>query len=125
MRHKRELKIGEAVKVYRNLHTGKLSVQGQTPVGWRIIAHVDAINLVDAKFVVNESGRQRVLREKQKNVHAVVHGTVGTPGSKTGIPVTYNPYKYSSFVFLADEKPVYTAPRVRIESSGRIEVRWA
>jgi hypothetical protein len=96
-----------------------------TSVGWRIIAHVDTINLTDAKFVVNESGRQRVLRERSKNVHATVHGTVGTPGWKTGIPVTYNPYKYSSFVFLADEKPVYRAPRVRIESSGRIEVRWA
>jgi len=42
----------------------------------RVVAHADAVDLWDCKFKVSEAGRQRVLRTKQKNVHAGVEGTL-------------------------------------------------
>lgn len=123
MRFKRDIQIGETVKVYRNLHTGKISVLGKTRVGWRVIQHVDAITLLSANFLVNERGRQEVLRTKQKGVHAFVVGVVGAPPKNlTTCHVTYNPYKYSSFVYKHSEKPIMTAPRVFVEATGRMTI---
>ncbi len=70
MRYKREIQLGETVKVYRNLHTGKISVQGLTKVGWRVINYVDVITLLSANFVVNEAGRQRVFGRRSKTYTA-------------------------------------------------------
>jgi hypothetical protein len=66
---------------------------------------------------VSEAGRQRVLREKRKNVHAGVSGTWINYCtnrvenhfeflSMVGRQVTYNPYKYDSFVIKATEQSV-------------------
>lgn len=52
--------------IYRNLRTGGFSVKYRGRV-------VDRDNFFIGKnvtFKVNETGRQRVIREKQKNVHA-------------------------------------------------------
>jgi len=64
--------------------------------------------------VVRQGGRQRVLREGKKNVHAFVRGEA-TYFSKYDCPtldnVGYNPYKYDSFVKLIDKTPVRKAKR--------------
>tara|TARA_R110001632_G_scaffold32084_2_gene83380 strand:+ start:1165 stop:1434 length:270 start_codon:yes stop_codon:yes gene_type:complete len=67
--------------------------------------------MYDPVFVVRKAGRERVLRERKKNVHAFVRGKlmyydviVGTPELYTD--VTYNPYKYSSFVNKHTEEAV-------------------
>jgi len=57
----------------------------------------------DVTFVVNEKGRERVRKEKQKNVHAYVKGTVVDARDTDHLPyfwddVTYNPYKWDHFV---------------------------
>jgi len=62
----------DRVKVYYNLHKECLSVV-DTRTG-RLYCHSHRIELKDAKFHVNENGRQKVLREKRKNVHAYVIG---------------------------------------------------
>jgi len=71
--------------------------------------------LEGCKFKVSEAGRQRVLREKRKNVHAGVTGTWINGDrveshyeflSMVGRQVTYNPYKYDSFVIKATEQSV-------------------
>ena len=87
------------VRVYRNLHNGMLSVQ-QCGV---VVAHVHSINLSSATFIVSEAGRQRVIRDKKKNVHAFVGGMVAAinpPPAAIGDRqrVTYNPYKAAHFV---------------------------
>lgn len=87
------------VKVYRNLHNGMLSVQQQGLV----VAHVHSINLSSATFIVSEAGRQRVIRDKKKNVHAFVCGMVAAinppaPAIGNRQRVTYNPYKAEHFV---------------------------
>ena len=62
----------DRVKVYFNLHLDCLSViDAETGL---LYCHAHRVELHDAKFRVQEAGRQRVLREKRKNVHAYVVG---------------------------------------------------
>ena len=60
------------VRIYWNLHKGMWSVQDAKTR--RIIGHAFQILVRDAAFTVSEAGRQRVLRERKKNVHAFVVG---------------------------------------------------
>lgn len=109
--------VGKRVKVYRNLHNGLFSVHD----GQHVIAHIPEIHLTDVKFHVNEGGRQRVIKEKRKNVHAFVIGTVAQqPHPDPGQHVTYNPYMHpaeqkGSFVLSGDKSPVATAPGVTMK----------
>lgn len=96
------------VKVYWNLHKKCFSVQHRG----KVIMHVDNIVLHDAEFKVSESGRQRVLMEKRKNVHAFIVGIYDRDFNgdvETSFRVTYNPYKYQNFVFAETEEEVYNA----------------
>lgn len=85
------------VRVYFNLHRKCFSVQHKTIKGWRLLKHVDNIFLKKVTFHVREAGRQRVLKEKKKNVHAWVEGEEAA-WSLANIPVFYNPYKAGNFV---------------------------
>lgn len=97
------------VKVYWNLHKKCYSVQHRG----KVIKHTDAITIHDPEFRVSESGRQRVLMEKRKNVHAFIVGMYSDdsiPSSDyEGHLVTYNPYKYETFVFADTEESIYSA----------------
>jgi hypothetical protein len=101
------------VKVYFNLHKKMFSVvalEGENK--GRVIAHETEVKLTNATFKVSEAGRQRVIREQRKNVHAYVVGTLADTVKNCNQAVTYNPYKYNSFVFKNDESPVLTAQSV-------------
>lgn len=95
----RTIADSKRVKVYRNLHNGRLSVMQNGLV----VAHVDSIVLVMPTFKVNQAGRERVIREQKKNVHAFVSGFVEEVNTvKQTIDmreITYNPYKFKRFVF--------------------------
>lgn len=86
--------------VYRNLRTGGFSVRRGGIVEERFPPHLTAV-MLDCTFKVNQAGRQRVLREKQKNVHAFIV----SPGGWTyiqpygqGFPeIRYNPYTQDHF----------------------------
>jgi hypothetical protein len=89
------------VKVYFNLHKMVFSVVALEGENYgRVIAHKETIALKNPVFKVSEAGRQRVLREQKKNVHAYVVGEwVEFPQPESGLtPVTYNPYKFDSFM---------------------------
>jgi len=115
------------VEIYYNLNKHVLSVRQKGIV----IKHTPAAEVFNAKFVVQPGGRKRVLREKRKNVHAFVRGTAGRLsktilsemlGRKYKVPgnwvrVTYNPYKYNSFVEAESGEPIHGSPHVII--SGR------
>jgi hypothetical protein len=105
------------VFVYRNLHKKCYSVKD-----WKtkkVIAHVDNIFLKDAVFKVSEAGRQRVLREKRKNVHAGVLGYWCEKISKIeGLDIYYNPYKHESFIVKSTEKPIKEAKVVFLHERG-------
>jgi len=74
----------------------------------RVVAHEDFVVLKDAKPKVSKAGRERVLREKRKNVHAGVVGEwikEDVPEEEaevfaaTPYMVTYNPYKADHFYY--------------------------
>lgn len=104
---------GQKVQVYFNLHRKTFSVQALTgPNKGRVIVHVDRFEMLNATFVVRKGGRERVLKEQRKNVHAFVKGDwvddsrriKGTPEGKC----SYDPYKADTFM-TERGKPIYEA----------------
>ena len=112
------------VYVYFNLHRKCFSIKAlEGPKKGRVVAHHDDVLLFDAAFKVSEAGRQRVLRERKKNVHAGVVGQWDNTGIDTsthdrvlryGQAITYNPYKYDSFVHYYGEHPCKTGRLVAL-----------
>tara|TARA_R110002153_G_scaffold214328_2_gene366913 strand:+ start:3571 stop:3939 length:369 start_codon:yes stop_codon:yes gene_type:complete len=97
------------VEVYFNLHKKLFSVR-DCKTG-RVVKHTNDVTILEAKFVVRKAGRERVLRERKKNVHAFVRGMMVPYNCVFFAPdktteVTYNPYKYSSFVNKHTEEAV-------------------
>ena len=89
------------IRAYFNLHKHLFSVQEKVNGSWKVTRHVNFLVLKDVKFKVSESGRQRVLREKRKSVHAYVYGEELTEyeiDSPWHDIISYDPYKYESFV---------------------------
>lgn len=93
------------VFVYWNLHKNLWSVKALSgPDKGRVIAHSKYVILRKAEARVQEAGRQRVLRERRKNVHAGIVGDL-VQGEAVDLPwmesrrVTYNPYLYDWFVY--------------------------
>jgi len=63
------------VDVYFNLHRRLFSVRAlEGENKGRVIDHVAKCAIRDARFVVSEAGRQRVIHEGVKNVHAYIRG---------------------------------------------------
>jgi hypothetical protein len=105
--------VGKVVFVYFNLHKKCWSVRYKG----RVIAHVNNLFLCDVTFKVSQAGRLRVIREKRKNVHAGVVGTLIIHlGSsvRAETPVTYNPYLYETFVIKSSRSPLYGSGAVKM-----------
>jgi hypothetical protein len=129
------------VNVYRNLspqYKGQRAwslMAQEGPSKGKVIDIVDAVILKDVTFVVREGGRQRVLRDKQKNVHAFVQGdlvktfplntlkktatgTALAPGKDASVRVSYDPY-HAGYFFREDTgKAVADAPLVVVAPAG-------
>jgi len=107
------------VFVYFNLHKRVFSVKAlEGPQKGRVIGHRTMLAIDSPTFKVSEAGRQRVVRERRKNVHAGVVGFVTSSYDWTKeevlwTPVLYNPYMFSSFVTMLG-KPVHTARFARM-----------
>jgi hypothetical protein len=98
-------------EVYFNLHKKVFSMVQDGLV----VLHSEAIKLADVTFKVSEAGRQRVLREQRKNVHAKVYGYYqGTEvRSLEGFrEAYYNPYKTETFVDYHTGEPLHEAEEV-------------
>lgn len=108
----RNLELEQKIKVYRNLRTGGFSILDHKT--GLVVAHANTITIVNAEFKVNEKGRQRVLREKQKNVHAYVCGTFfpNYAVKSIGKEVSYNPYEQSSFTYRHNNEEITEASYV-------------
>ena len=80
--------------------------------GGRIVARVPALRLADARFIVSQAGRERAMRERRRNVHAWVRGTVVSLATTHGglRPVRYNPYRAGAFTRRG--RPIWSAPIV-------------
>lgn len=110
------------VRCYRNLHKNCYSVVDMKT--GRVHAHLQSLLLKDARFRVSEAGRQRVLREKKKNVHAFVVGELAS--NTQGVPdlqpkeAWYNPYRVSSFVNKRSKRPLHHAAFVYLGPGGML-----
>ena len=94
------------VFVYKNLHKDCWSIKQDGLVK----AHTEEVRMWDCAFQVNAKGRQKVLDEQRKNVHAGIKGYIDNDQQvPSGVEVTYNPYKYDSFVDKATELPIYSS----------------
>lgn len=94
----REIDFSVPVRIYKNLHNGKFSIKQQG----HVVAHVDTFKITDVTFKVSEAGRQRVILENKKNVHAYVCGRLLKVNEEYNVgrfwvKTTYNPYKLPYF----------------------------
>lgn len=100
------------VFVYRNLHKKCLSVR--LVATGLVIAHVDIIYLTNCTLKVSQAGRNRVLRDRRKNVHAGVEGewdpSEPIPPVLELTPLTYNPYVGPSFISMPSMTPYSSCP---------------
>ena len=101
------------VFVYYTLHKKLWSVKAlEGPQKGRVIRRANHVTLRDAMPKVSQKGRERVLREKRKNVHAGIVGTLCSPQARVPITqdsrISYNPYKSGSFYYTKDPSRVYT-----------------
>ena len=112
------------VFVYYNLHRKLWSVKAlEGENKGKVIAHRHEVVLRNPQPKVSEAGRQRVLREKKKNVHA---GLVGDWLDQKciqpdGDMITYNPYKYTSFVYADAGKP-FTGASIAMMQDRKVYV---
>jgi hypothetical protein len=76
-----------------------------------IACHTDQVALENVVFKVSERGRQTVIANKKRMVHARVWGrVVGKLPWTCSVPVSYNPYKHATFYDKKTEDAVERAP---------------
>lgn len=97
------------VRAYFNFHKKMYSIQKRTDKGWRVIDHVPYLTLENVSFHVSQKGRERVLREKRKNVHAYVRGDLREYGPTIRQPFRYNPYEAKYFYDLETKDFIHNA----------------
>ena len=112
---KYQLDMRRKVFVYKNLHRDCWSVRQDG----RVKAHCNNITLRDCVFRVNERNRQKVLRERQKNVHAGVHGYIcdndHTHNELNTRAVSYDPYRFAHFFHVEDHSAIHKAKLVEFQ----------
>lgn len=83
--------------IYRNVTKNTFSIRHRG----KVIDHAETILAKNAHFSVSETGRQKVLRTRQKNVHAYVvcesYVQIKMVRTRRLTEVTYNPYKQKEF----------------------------
>jgi hypothetical protein len=111
--------IGQKVMVYYNLHKHTFSVQKSGIV----VLHADFVKLSNVEFRVRKGGLEKVRKEKTKNVHAFVIGTLedyceypcdNIPEDSEGEIISYNPYKNDSFVIKSTQDPIFHGEEVNM-----------
>ncbi len=107
---------GQRVQVFRNLNLpGMLTVRD--PTG-KLIGHLPEAHLEDVGFTVHESGRQRVLAEGRKNVHAWAHGKLvpAPEAPEYSVGAGYNPRMAGSFLQFPEKSPLFRAKAMHIRA---------
>jgi ribosomal protein S28E/S33 len=120
------------VFVYKNLHATRqnsgitvYSVKAlEGPDKGRVVARSSHVLLGDVVPKVSQAGRRRVLVERSKNVHAGLVGTLIHMENQPfhGEKITYNPYKYESFVMAAWDTVVYYGSELAYLSETGVKI---
>jgi hypothetical protein len=94
------------VRIYWNFHRKLYSVQSKVNGRWKVVGHTQHLALLAPTYKVSQAGRARVLREKRKNVHAFIYGTLFLDmnfhiynflNQSYGKLIRYNPYQSDCF----------------------------
>tara|TARA_R110002020_G_scaffold472499_1_gene700685 strand:+ start:1282 stop:1731 length:450 start_codon:yes stop_codon:yes gene_type:complete len=125
------------VEIYLNLHKTKKEGSAVYSVRSmetrRVIKHLTGDFFINkAQFIVSKAGRDRVLKEQRKNVHAFIRGELVETCNKPSLYArwikisniydgiaTYNPYLYDTFVDKETKQPI-TSSNVYIGKQGTI-----
>ena len=114
------------VQVYWNIRLRRYSVVDLAT--GRVIPglHPESLVLQDAVFVVRRAGRERVLREGRKNVHAFVRGVLvaDEPAAAVWRAVSYNPYREGVWTDRDAHKQVVAANFARLTAGERPSVHY-
>lgn len=110
----RDLKIGEKVKVYYNLHTHLFSIVSlEGEYKGKVVAHGNGIWLEDAKFTVNRKGQFKVRVTRVKGVHAFIVGIFkGTIDLTLKRYAYYNPFITDYFIDYTTRETLRDASQV-------------
>jgi hypothetical protein len=81
--------------IYWNSHRKLFSVREKGKVS----GHVASAFILQPQFIVSEKGRQRVVRDQQKNVHAVVRGVVCETNQDLRLKFIKENRQYSDYSF--------------------------
>ena len=131
--------------VYFNLHRKCWSIKAmEGPSKGRVIGHAKYVDMASVTWKVSEAGRQRVLREKRKNVHAGAVGEIqrwlgidgrsrstcegksafDRSGQSPSVPdcVTYNPYRSPTFTDVDTGEPVHRSASAFLCPDRRVYV---
>ena len=110
--------------VYWNLHRKLWSVRHRG----KVIDHCRQLYVEAPEFKVSEAGRQRVLAEKKKNVHAYVVSE-SRPLPVAVIPhrvreglevISYNPYKGPDFTWKSDGSRAEGLDALALTHNGKV-----
>lgn len=107
--------------IYRNLRTGGFSIKWKG----KVIRRCDSFYANNVSFKVSQKGRNRVIKEHQKNVHAYAVADVFYLDLEAPIflekfshidiknlsEIKYNPYKNETF--MCNDKPILFADNVK------------
>jgi hypothetical protein len=105
IRNLNEFDNSKPFKVYRNLNKkGWFSIIGYhlKKKSYLLYAHANNFKANNIEFKVSEAGRQRVLSNQKRNVHAFAH-CMGLELDNSNVEysrdnkVSYNPYKHGNF----------------------------
>lgn len=117
-------------KIYYNLHKKCFSVQAWDidKKGWRLYLHAAQLEALDIKMKISEVGRQRVIREGRKNVHAFIYAKSISPICPTAAQqaigreytrrCSYNPYRVGHFFDKETEEPVHSLDKALLHEAG-------
>ena len=137
------MKNSKEYLIYYNLHNNLWSIKDTKTK--HVVGHAGIIILADVQPVVSENGRQRVIKERRKNVHAYLRGKIVSLGdfhsykgrrkpaeatcrnhSMDGLddyrPITYNPYARGDFYYKDDDKTFTSADTAFLSSDRRVYV---
>lgn len=124
---KRTCYRGMRVRVYRNLNKPEFfSIMAMEGVNKKkIVGYARAVLLENCEFIVSEASRQRVIRQKRKNVHAFCEGAIMDASSMLQPllgdeqVITYNPYCMSTFFERETGAPyVDSCPKAMLQGSN-------
>ena len=124
LQKERSLELNQQVEVYRNLNKGRVFSIKDKKSGL-VVAIGDKFKVENVTCKVREGGRQRVIKEKRKGVHAFLISTYAGECemdiSKMN-ELTYNPYTMDSFINKDTGEKVFSVDFVYFED-GKAYIR--